>query len=38
MDELPIKNRAEPHRRLLRHTYQEGPGFLQGWLSDLTTV
>jgi transposase InsO family protein len=28
MDELPIKNRAEPHRRLLRHTYQEGPGFL----------
>ena len=21
-------NRAEPHRRLLRHTYQEGPGFL----------
>ncbi len=28
MDELPVKNRAEPHRRLLRHTYQEGPGFL----------
>jgi transposase InsO family protein len=28
MNELPIKNRAEPHRRLLRHTYQEGPGFL----------
>jgi hypothetical protein len=28
MDELPSKNRAEPHRRLLRHTYQEGPGFL----------
>jgi transposase len=28
MDELPIKNHAEPHRRLLRHTYQEGPGFL----------
>ena len=28
MDELPTKNRAEPHRRLLRHTYQEGPGFL----------
>jgi transposase-like protein len=28
MDELSIKNRAEPHRRLLRHTYQEGPGFL----------
>src|SRR3990170_1114418 len=28
MDELPIKTRAEPHRRLLRHTYQEGPGFL----------
>lgn len=28
MNELPGKNRAEPHRRLLRHTYQEGPGFL----------
>jgi transposase InsO family protein len=28
MDESPIRNRAEPHRRLLRHTYQEGPGFL----------
>ncbi|MES2211302.1 MAG: helix-turn-helix domain-containing protein [Chloroflexota bacterium] len=28
MDEIPVKNRAEPHRRLLRHTYQEGPGFL----------
>ena len=28
MDEPPIRNRAEPHRRLLRHTYQEGPGFL----------
>jgi len=28
MNEIPGKNRAEPHRRLLRHTYQEGPGFL----------
>jgi len=28
MDELPSKNRYDPHRRLLRHTYQEGPGFL----------
>lgn len=28
MDELPTSHRAEPHRRLLRHTYQEGPGFL----------
>lgn len=28
MNEPPGKNRAEPHRRLLRHTYQEGPGFL----------
>ena len=22
MNEIPGKNRAEPHRRLLRHTYQ----------------
>jgi hypothetical protein len=28
MNEIPGKNRAEPHRRLLRHTYQEGPDFL----------
>lgn len=28
MDELYTQNRADPHRRLLRHTYQEGPGFL----------
>ncbi len=28
MDELSSKNRYDPHRRLLRHTYQEGPGFL----------
>ena len=28
MDELPTRNRTDPHRRLLRHTYQEGPGFL----------
>ena len=28
MNQIPGKNRAEPHRRLLRHTYQEGPGFL----------
>jgi len=28
MNELPGNHRAEPHRRLLRHTYQEGPGFL----------
>jgi transposase InsO family protein len=28
MNELPAKNRSDPHRRLLRHTYQEGPGFL----------
>jgi transposase InsO family protein len=28
MNEIPGKNRAEPHRRLLRHTYQEGLGFL----------
>ena len=28
MDDPRPSNRADPHRRLLRHTYQEGPGFL----------
>lgn len=28
MDELYTQNRGDPHRRHLRHTYQEGPGFL----------
>ncbi len=28
MDELQAEHRKDPHRRLLRHTYQEGPGFL----------
>jgi transposase InsO family protein len=28
MDELQAYHRSDPHRRLLRHTYQEGPGFL----------
>jgi transposase InsO family protein len=28
MDELQRQHRADPHRRLQRHTYQEGPGFL----------
>jgi transposase InsO family protein len=28
MDELEPDHRKDPHRRLLRHTYQEGPGFL----------
>lgn len=28
MEQPSTRNRAEPHRRLLRHTYQEGPGFL----------
>jgi transposase InsO family protein len=28
MEELKPHNRSDPHRRLLRHTYQEGPGFL----------
>ena len=28
MDELRTEHRKDPHRRLLRHTYQEGPGFL----------
>jgi len=28
MDRLQTNNRADPHRRLQRHTYQEGPGFL----------
>src|SRR6266542_3713804 len=28
MDELPTHHRFDPHRRLLRHTYQEGRGFL----------
>lgn len=28
MDELQAGHRSDPHRRLLRHTYQEGPGFL----------
>lgn len=28
MDELQAHHRGDPHRRLLRHTYQEGPDFL----------
>src|SRR6478735_9115326 len=28
MDRPQTDNRADPHRRLQRHTYQEGPGFL----------
>jgi hypothetical protein len=28
MDVLQQGHEADPHRRLLRHTYQEGPGFL----------
>jgi transposase InsO family protein len=28
MDELQAHHRSDPHRRWLRHTYQEGPGFL----------
>jgi transposase InsO family protein len=28
MDVLQAAHKADPHRRLLRHTYQEGPGFL----------
>ena len=28
MDDLEPDHRKDPHRRLLRHTYQEGPGFL----------
>jgi transposase InsO family protein len=28
MDHIPRDHRSDPHRRLLRHTYQEGPGFL----------
>lgn len=28
MDELAADHRRDPHRRHLRHTYQEGPGFL----------
>jgi transposase InsO family protein len=28
MDELQAGHHRDPHRRLLRHTYQEGPGFL----------
>ena len=28
MDELRTEHRKDPHRRLLRHTYQEGSGFL----------
>ena len=28
MDRPETDNRADPHRRLQRHTYQEGPGFL----------
>jgi len=28
MDEIEGKDRSDPHRRLLRHTYQEGPDFL----------
>ncbi len=28
MEEIEGTNPSDPHRRLLRHTYQEGPGFL----------
>jgi transposase InsO family protein len=28
MDDFQPQHRSDPHRRLLRHTYQEGPGFL----------
>ena len=28
MEGLKGEHRSDPHRRLLRHTYQEGPGFL----------
>lgn len=28
MDEIQAHHRSDPHRRLLRHTYQEGPDFL----------
>lgn len=28
MDDIQTSHRSDPHRRLLRHTYQEGPGFL----------
>jgi len=28
MEEIQGTNPSDPHRRLLRHTYQEGPGFL----------
>jgi transposase InsO family protein len=28
MEDLQGHHRSDPHRRLLRHTYQEGPGFL----------
>lgn len=28
MDELQAHHRGDPHRRLLRHTYQEGPDFV----------
>jgi transposase InsO family protein len=28
MDQLKTPHKSDPHRRLLRHTYQEGPGFL----------
>jgi len=28
MEQIPSDHRSDPHRRLLRHTYQQGPGFL----------
>jgi len=28
MDDIQAHHRFDPHRRLLRHSYQEGPGFL----------
>jgi transposase InsO family protein len=28
MDDIETPHQSDPHRRLLRHTYQEGPGFL----------
>jgi transposase InsO family protein len=28
MDDIETPHKSDPHRRLLRHTYQEGPGFL----------
>ena len=31
MDDLEPDHRSDPHRRLLRHTYQEGPGLPASW-------